>query len=383
MQPPYSEANLNHGLRGRSLPVAFASDDFQILIVANKYQTGFDQPLLSAMYVDKRLSGVTAVQTLSRLNRTYPAAGKDTTYVLDFVNDPNEIRDSFLPYYRTAELTEPTDPDIVHDIIGKLDGAGIYTDAEVTAFASAFVTGARHTAHVAPLTAAAKRFNERYAAAASSGDKATVEELDLFRKDVGTFIRFYDFLSQIVNYEDTGLEKRSLFLRLLLPRLTGRANVEAIDFSTVELTHIKQARSGDHTLDLDAGETRPLRPLAPGEGVARDPHMVRLAEILARINDLFAGEDFAPSGVETWVQGVVTVLGENPQIRLQAAANSQQQFTESPDLADAVTDAVLGNQETGNGIVDFYFSKPEVQAELAKRLGELVYENLRVEGGAT
>lgn len=377
-QPPFSEANLNSGLRGRTLPVAFGSDDFQILIVANKYQIGFDQPLLCAMYVDKRLSGVTAVQTLSRLNRTYPSAGKDTTYVLDFVNEPNEILESFKPYYRTAELTEPTDPDVVHDIIGKLDGAGIYTDAEVEAFASAFLAAAKHSAHTAPLAAAAKRFNSRYAEAVDIADKATLDELDLFRKDVGTFIRLYDFLSQIVDYADTGLEKRSLYLRLLLPRITGRATTEAIDFSAIELTHIKQARSGDHTLDLDAGETRPLKPLSPGGGVARDPHLVRLAEILARINDLFSGEDFTTSGIESWVQGVVTVLGENPQIRVQAAANSPQQFAESPDLAAAVTDAVLGNQDANNGIVDVYFSKPELQVELAKRLGELVYENLRM-----
>ena len=380
VEPPYSESNLNSGMRGRTLPVAFGSDEFQILIVANKYQTGFDQPLLCAMYVDKRLAGVTAVQTLSRLNRTYPSAGKDTTYVLDFVNDPAEILDSFLPYYGTASLTEPTDPDVVHDIVAKIDGAGIYTDAEVEAFASAFVTAVRHTTHLAPLSAAAKRFNDRYVDAAAAGDKATVDELDLFRKDVGSFIRLYDFLSQIVNYDDTGLEKRSLYLRLLLPRLTGRSSTEAIDFSTVELTHIKQARSGDHTLDLASGEARQLKPLGPGGSVARDPHLVRLAEILVRINELFADEDFTSSGVESWVQGVVTVLGENPQIRLQAAANSQHQFTESPDLAAAVADAVLGNQDSNNGIVDLYFSRPELQVELAKRLGELVYENLRFAG---
>ena len=381
VEPPYSEVNLNRGLRGRSLPVAFASDDFQVLIVANKYQTGFDQPLLCAMYVDKRLSGVTAVQTLSRLNRTYPAAGKDTTYVLDFVNDPQEILESFKPYYRTAELTEATDPDLVHDVVAKLDGMGIYTDAEIDEFAAGFVDaearGIKHSAHTASLSAAARRFNGRYTDARDSGRKTDLDELDLFRKDAGSFIRLYDFLSQIVDYQDTGLEKRSLFLRLLLPRLDGRVTAEAIDFSTVELTHIKQARSGDHSLDLDSGEAVKLTPMTVGGGASRDPRLARLAEILARINELFADEDFSTSGIESWVQGVVTVLGENPQIQRQAAANTRQQFTESPDLASAVTDAVLGNQEENNSIVEFYFSKPEFQAELAKRLGELVYEQLK------
>ncbi len=381
VEPPYSEANLNKGMRGRTLPVAFGSDDFQVLIVANKYQTGFDQPLLSAMYVDKRLSGVTAVQTLSRLNRTYPSAGKDTTYILDFVNDPEEILTSFKPYYRDAELTDTTDPDIVHDLQAKLDAAAIYTEAEVDAFTIAFLApDAKHGAHTAPLKAASDRFNARYLNAAADGGKAGLEELDLFRKDVGSFIRLYDFLSQIINYADTGLEKRSLFLRLLLPRLTGRAGADVIDFSEVELTHIKQARSGDHTLDLATGEASPLTPVgAAGSGMARDPRMVRLAEILARINELFADEDFTAFGIESWVQGVVTVLTENPQIRTQAAANTRTQFVESPDLNDAVTDAVLGNQSSHNSIVEYYFSRPDVQTQLVKRLGELVHENLQIE----
>jgi type I restriction enzyme, R subunit len=380
VEPPYSESNLNKGLRGRTLPVALGSSDFQILIVANKYQTGFDQPLLCAMYVDKRLSGVAAVQTLSRLNRTYAAGGKDSTYVLDFVNDPQEILDEFLKYYRTAELTETTDPDIIHDLQAKLDAAGVYTNAEVDAFARAFVTpGTKHGLHTGPLKSAADRFNARYAAAVTNDDNATIEELDLFRKDIGSIVRLYDFLSQIVNYGDTDLEKRSLYLRLLHPRLTGRAVSEPIDFSTIELTHIKQARAGDHKLDLAAGELRPLSPVDPGTGQARDPRMVRLAEILERINELFAGEDFSPSNVESWVQGVVTVLTENEQIRTQASANSAKQFVESPDLGDAVNDAILGNQTTNDRLVDMYFSRPDMQSKLVRHLGELVHENLRIE----
>ena len=131
-----------------------------------------------------------------------------------------------------------------------------------------------------------------------------MEELDLFRKDVGSFVRLYDFLSQIVDYADTDLEKRSLFLRLLLPRLTGKVGGDVIDFSTVELTRIKQARSGDLSLDLDKGETKPLAPVAgAGTGTARDPRMVRLEEVLAKINDLFAGEDFTPAEQQSWVEG--------------------------------------------------------------------------------
>ena len=378
-EPPYTEANLNSGLRGRTLPVAFGTDDFQILIVANKYQTGFDQPLLSAMYVDKRLSGVTAVQTLSRLNRTYPAGGKDTTYVLDFVNDPAEILASLKPYYREATIEGATDPDIVHDLQAKLDAAGIYSDSEVEAFVTAYLAG-KHGAISAPLKAAADRFNSRYTAAVEDGDVVTVEELDLFRKDVGSFVRLYDFLSQIVNYADTDLEKRSLFLRLLAGRLTGRLGAEAVDFSTVELTHIKQARSGDHALDLGGGEAVGLRPVAAtGTGTARDPRMVRLAEVLAKINDLFTGEDFTPAEQQSWVEGLVTVLMDDNTIRSQAGANTRKQFVESPDLSDAVTEAVLGNQTSHHKMADYFVTDDRVKIQLVKLLGELVRENLKAE----
>src|SRR5581483_3132524 len=128
---PFSEksATLNPELRGRDIREAFKAHDYRILLVANKFQTGFDQPLLCGMYVDKRLAGIQAVQTLSRLNRAYP--GKDTTYVLDFVNDPVEVLASFKTYYTTAELSATTDPNLVYDLRAKLDAAGHYDDFEV------------------------------------------------------------------------------------------------------------------------------------------------------------------------------------------------------------------------------------------------------------
>ena len=122
-------AALNPRLDGRDIREAFKGDEYQILLVANKFQTGFDQPLLCGMYVDKRLAGIQAVQTLSRLNRCYP--GKDTTYVIDFVNDPEEVLEAFKTYHTTAELLATTDPNLVFDLRQKLDAAGHYDDFEV------------------------------------------------------------------------------------------------------------------------------------------------------------------------------------------------------------------------------------------------------------
>src|SRR5438094_6345537 len=120
---------LNPQLKGRDIREAFKGEEYQILPVANKFQTGFDQPLLCGMYVDKRLAGIQAVQTLSRLNRAHP--GKDTTYVLDFVNDPEEVLAAFKTYYATAELSATTDPNLVFNLRAKLDAAGHYDDFEV------------------------------------------------------------------------------------------------------------------------------------------------------------------------------------------------------------------------------------------------------------
>jgi type I restriction enzyme R subunit len=322
-----------------------------------------------------------AVQTLSRLNRTYPAAGKDTTYVLDFVNDPDEILTSFQPYYKDATLEDTTDPDLVHDLQSKLDGAGIYTDGEVDAFVQAYLAD-KHGAMTAPLKSAAERFNTRYIAAVADEDKSAVDELDMFRKDVGSFIRLYDFLSQIINYQDTDLEKRSLFLRLLTRRLTGRHGAEAVDFSTVEMTHIKQTRSGEQTLNLASGEAEPMKPVtATGSGTTRDPRMVRLQEVLAKVNDLFVGEDFTPAEQQSWVEGIVTILMDDDTIVTQAAANSQKQFVESPDLSDAVTEAVLSNQVSHNKMADHFFANDHLKIELVKLLGAFMHENIRAEAG--
>lgn len=376
VQEPYTETNMNPDLRGRGIPQAFAGDQFQVLIVANKYQTGFDQPLLCAMYVDKRLDGIEAVQTLSRLNRTLPSKGKDTTYILDFVNDTDTILDAFLPYYRTAEIIETTDPDLVHDLARKLEIAGIYTKDDVDAFAQAFIIEKKHGKHTAPLKQAVDRFNDRYVAALADNTKTEIDELDLFRKDVGSFVRLYDFLSQVVDYQDTDLEKLTLFLRLLRPRLTGRKTPEELDFNNIELTHIKQTLQSEGAISL-GGDSEKLKPMGVGGGRSRDPHLVAWEEILNNINSLFEDEDFDPSSVESWVQGVVTILVQNEEIKDQVNANTKEQFRESQTIETAVTNAVLDHQDSQQNIMEKFFESAHRKGQIIKEISDLVYWELR------
>lgn len=376
VQEPYTEVNMNPGLRGRGIPQAFAGGQYQVLIVANKYQTGFDEPLLCAMYVDKRLDGIEAVQTLSRLNRILPSKGKDATFTLDFVNDADTILEAFLPYYRTAEIIETTDPDQVHDLSRKLEISEIYTKDEVDAFAQAFIIEKAHGKHTAPLKQAADRFNDRYVAAVIDKNKAEIAELDLFRKDVGSFVRLYDFLSQIVDYQDTDLAKLALFLRLLKPRLTGRKTPEEIDFTSIELTHIKQSRKSEGTIPL-VGEGNKLKPMGVGGGHSRDPHMVAWAEILSNINALFEDEDFDPGSVDSWVQGVVTILVQNDVIKDQVNANTKEQFRESQTIETAIRNAVLDHEDNQNVIMEKFFENPQRRNQIIKEISDLVFWEIR------
>lgn len=155
---------LNPNLKGRDIREAFKGEEYRILLVANKFQTGFDQPLLCGMYVDKRLAGIQAVQTLSRLNRAHP--GKDTTYVLDFVNDPTEVLAAFKAYHTTAELSATTDPNLVFNLRAKLDAAGHYDDFEVDrVVAVEMKPDAKQSELVAALAPVQDRLMKRYKAA--------------------------------------------------------------------------------------------------------------------------------------------------------------------------------------------------------------------------
>ncbi|PZS31231.1 MAG: restriction endonuclease subunit R [Pseudonocardiales bacterium] len=375
----FTERNMNPGLKGRDLRSAFATNDYRVMLVANKFQTGFDQPLLVAMYVDKQLSGVTAVQTLSRLNRTYAKGGKDTTFVLDFVNDPDEILEAFKPYYRKAHLDTGSDPNLIHDLQAKLDSEGIYTEADVDKLVDAWLKKKGNSALASAIDAAKSRFRGRYVKAQQTNNKTEISTLDMFRKDVGTFIRLYDFMSQILDYGDTDLEKRAIFLRLLERQIAARNLALPVDFSDVELKHIKQNQtgSGDIPLGGDQGDGGLHGITAAGSSEKRDPKMVKLAEVLARLNELFADEDFTQSQKSSWLEGLLAALLANEMLVGQATTNSKSQFLDSPDLRNEVIAAVLGNQTSHSKMFDMFTSDGKIQVELVTGLGELLYEYAR------
>lgn len=228
-----TEASLNPG--AGDLRKAFRGDPYKVMIVADKFQAGFDQPLLCAMYVDRRLSGVTTVQTLSRLNRTYRTPScqvKDTTMIVDVVNFPEQIQADFEPYFTDAFLETATDPNLVHDIATKLNAAGIYESGDLDAVVESWVMGKGNQALDSAFAPTLTRFHTRHPNAVVADDKADLDALAIFTKDLGSFVRVYEFMSQIVGYGSADLEKRSIFYRLPSKRLHDRTDADDIDLSS-------------------------------------------------------------------------------------------------------------------------------------------------------
>jgi len=358
---PFSENSmiLNPGLQGRDIRQAFATEEYHLLLVANKFQTGFDQPLLCGMYVDKRVDGVQAVQTLSRLNRAYP--GKET-YILDFVNDPDVVLNAFKPYYETAELSGVTDPNLVYDLRGQLDATGYYDGFELERVVKVDLdpngTQAQLSAALEPV---ADRLLKRYKAerealqvakdkqnvAAEQDAQNEINALILFKRNLGTFLRVYTFLSQIFDYGNTAIEKHSIFYRRLLPLLEFGREREGVDLSKVTLTHHRLRSQGKRDLALGGGvgdDPGPytLQPMTdPGTGEVREKEKARLAEIIDAVNDLFEGE-LTDDDKLVYVNNVLKgKLLESEILVQQANNNTKEQFASSPDLDQAVLNAIM------------------------------------------
>jgi len=354
---PFTENSrvLNPRLNGRDIRNAFQGAEYQILLVANKFQTGFDQPLLCGMYVDRRLAGIQAVQTLSRLNRAHK--DKTTTYVVDFVNDTDEILAAFRTYYATAQLSAATDPNIIFDLRAKLDAAGHYDSFEVDRVVAAELKpGATQGDLLRAIEPIVDRLMKRYQAAqeglrmarerqdeaATKAARDTQDALTLFRSDMQTFIRLYTFLSQIFNYGNTDIEKRAIFYKRLVPLLEFGREREGIDLSKVVLTHHNLRDLGKRTLPLGGGDAPLLDPLSEsGSGMLHEPQAVYMSELIQKLNELFGGETTDQDQLVYVNQVIKGKLMESATLKEQAANNSKEQFGNSPDLDAELSNAII------------------------------------------
>ena len=351
---PFTEASMNPGLF--DLAKAFQGEKYKVMLVANKFQTGFDQPLLCAMYVDKKLSGVTAVQTLSRLNRTYRTPGgerKSKTFVLDFVNKAEDIKAAFEPYFTDAFVETETDHYVVVNIATKLAQSGIYTEDEVRKVAETWLLRKGNNVLMAAISAPKYEFEVRYKAALDQKDKTAQDSLDTFRKDVGTYVRLYDFMSQIVDY-GAEFERLSIFLRLLSRVISEESWAAEIDLSDVTLQSIKQVKRDQTDISLSGGAGL-AGATGAGSATSKDPKMVALREVIEKLNDLFSGTEYAEADNQSFVETVLRRLLMIESIKQQIKVNSPKQFAESPALNDLILEAISDTQGEHNKRADYFF----------------------------
>ena len=317
----YTEVGMNHGISERELPEKFASQEYQVLLVAEKYQTGFDQPLLHTMFVDKRLAGIQAVQTLSRLNRIHPL--KEDTFVLDFVNEREEIREAFKTYYEGAEMGEEVDPARMYVIKGELDASGIYLNEEVERFSAVYFkpkqrqSAMDHQAMNAALDPAVSRFTVR--------QQHKQEEAELWRGKVQAFLNLYGFLSQVIPYQDSDLERLYVFLRHLAAKLPRRKSGPAYQFDDeVRLEYYRLQKVSEGSISLQDGEARPLDgPTEVGGGLVR-PQPMPLSQLIDVVNERF-GTDFNQAD-QLFFDQIVEAAVLDEAMRQAAAVNPADKF---------------------------------------------------------
>lgn len=284
----YTEEAMNLGVREKELPDVFATSEYQVLLVAEKYQTGFDQPLLHTMYVDRRLSGIQAVQTLSRLNRTHPF--KEDTFILDFVNDRSEIQEAFKTYYEGAEIGEEVDPNRMYELKGELDSSGIYALGDVDLFSDIYFKPKlkqSYTDH--------QKINAIIDQPVSNFvdiSKDNPAEAEVLRGKILAFGGLYGFLSQIIPYQDSDLEKLYVFLRHMASKLPKKGGSPSYQFDDeVRLDYYRLQKVSEGSISLSDGTANKLDgPSSVGLKVAREEE-VPLSRLIDVVNDRF-GTDF-------------------------------------------------------------------------------------------
>lgn len=271
-----TEASLN-GFPSNAIAEQVKTDPYRILVVANKFQTGYDEPLLHAMYVDKALSGVLAVQTLSRLNRAHPA--KHDTFVLDFANDADEIQRAFEPYYRTTVLAEETDANKLHDLVNDLDTFAVYTIEQIDEFVSRYLAGESRDQLDPLLDVSVAEYIEM----------PDEDDQVAFKGGAKAFLRTYNFLSTVLPYGSSEWEKRSIFLDHLVPKLPApkEEDLSAGILENIDLESYRAEKLSAMKIVLD-DEDGTLDPVpAAGGGHRSDPELERLSAIVRSFNDHF------------------------------------------------------------------------------------------------
>jgi len=365
----YTEVEMNDGLKEKELPDTFAKPDFRVLLVAEKYQTGFDQPLLHTMYVDKRLAGIQAVQTLSRLNRTHPL--KESTFVLDFVNEPDEIQEAFRQYYDGSVMGEQVDPDKLYEVKAELDASGIYLQTEIVEFAHVFFAPKHRQSPVdhklmnAILDQAVARFVQL--------QNTEQDEAELWSGKLQAFRNLYGFLSQVIPYQDSDLEKLFTYLRHLALKLPKRKSGLGYQFDEeVELDYYRLQKISEGSISLNEGHGKPLHgPRELGSGMVRE-ESVSLSRLIDIINQRFGGE--LNDADQLFFDQITEAASQNQSLQKAAEVNSLDKFLLV--FRQVLESLFIERMELNEELFTDYMGKPEMRELVSKLLGSQVYARL-------
>jgi type I restriction enzyme R subunit len=297
-----TEANLN-GFSSNSIPTEFEKNEYRFLLVANKFQTGFDQPLLHTMYVDKKLGGVNAVQTLSRLNRSHPL--KKDTFVLDFANTAEDIEKAFKPYFESTILGEATDPNKLFDLQDALDNYQVYTKEQVIEFSEKILANVPVDQLHAMLDSSSAIFRN---------DLAEEQQAD-FRAKVKTYVRLYIFLSQIVPFENPYLERLYIFLNHLQNKLGGETPIDLAQgiLDNIDMDSYRLQLEATTNIAMEQGED--LKPIPTDmRGGTNQPEIDRLSNILQTFNDRYGTQFEDADKVRQMAENIANDVAKNQEL---------------------------------------------------------------------
>ena len=371
----YTEPGMNVGKDGKhiseaGLPDAFDGDDYQVLLVANKYQTGFDQPLLHTMYVDKRLSGVQAVQTLSRLNRMAP--GKEDTFVLDFVNDADEIQRSFQPYFEGTTVAESAEPHQLYDLAYKIEGAQVFWKSEVEAFCKVFFSPReKQTVHdQAEMNRHLNPGIDRYRA-------KTEEEQEEFKNALGAFVRLYAFLSQIMPFSDPDLEKLYTFARFFETKLPQDPKKAPLRLDgDVALRYYRLDKISEGAIALRLGEPGVVySPTEVGTHKAKEDE-AQLSEIIEVLNERF-GTEFKKDDQILFDQFIAAAKLDDEVVQ-RAKANPIDNFALA--MKGKMEGLMIDRMDQNEEIVTRYLNDLQFQDVAFRLLVRRIYDEIRAGG---
>jgi type I restriction enzyme R subunit len=334
----FTEVSMNNGIKELELPEKFNTEEYQVLLVAEKYQTGFDQPLLHSMYIDKRLAGIQAVQTLSRLNRT--TRGKTDTFVLDFVNEPTDIYLAFKPYYEATPKGDDTDPQQLNTLAHTLASWKIYTEEEINEWCEIWFRN-----RLSPTGGEHKKLNGLLDLAIERFKKLEEEDQNLFKGQLVSFRNLYSFVSQIIPYQDSEHEKLYIYVRFLLTKLPRTADTRSVRVDDeVELKYYRLQKISEGAIDLKVGEPAMLYgPTEVGTGHADED--VLLSTLVDQLNERF-GTEFTLAD-QLFFDQVRETAVTNEQLRQAVMANSIENFAPvfNKQLENLFVERIEGNEE--------------------------------------